>query len=463
MIASPRDRELFGHPFGLTVLFFTELWERFSYYGMRALLIFYMTKHLFLAGNAEHVVGYAGVKAGLEAAFGPLSVQAMSSQIYGLYTALVYLTPVFGGLLADRVLGQRRAVFIGGVVIALGHFVLAMESLFFPALLLIIVGTGLLKPNVSTQVGLLYKKGDPRRDRAFNAYYVGVNVGAFLAPIVCGTLGELWGWHYGFGAAGIGMLLGLAVYAWGKPYLAPDVLTQREESGARAKQPFTKREWLAIAALLFLCALNAPWWAVYEQQGNTLALWADNNTNRRIFAAMGSDWEMPASWFQSFNSFFIFAFTPLLGVLWAWQSKRGKEPTSAMKMAIACFTMAASFSIMIGAARDVQGGGLASLWWLTACTAIATVSELYISPVGLSLVTKVAPKRVVSLMMGLWFLANMGGNYLAGYLGSFWEKMPKERYFMMLAGIAFFAGVAMLVVMGPMKRAIGDENAPEPS
>src|SRR5208283_1704381 len=219
--------DLLGHPKGLTFLFTTEMWERFSYYGMRSLLVLYMTKYLLAPVHSGNVLGLASVKNALEAVFGPLDVQPLSSQIYGFYTALVYLTPFFGGLLADRVLGQRRTVIVGAVLMAIGHFLMCLESMFFPALLFLILGNGAFKPNISTQVGALYPQGDHRRDRAFSIFYLGINLGAFLSPLVCGTLGEVYGWHYGFSAAGVGMLVGLAIYLAGQKHLAPDYLAGR--------------------------------------------------------------------------------------------------------------------------------------------------------------------------------------------------------------------------------------------
>src|SRR5579863_1336198 len=219
--------ELFGHPKGLAFLFTTEMWERFSYYGMRALLVLYMTKYLLVSDHAGTVLGLAGIKSALEALFGPLDVQPLSSQIYGFYTALVYLTPIFGGLLADRVLGQRRTVVIGATLMAIGHFMMAVQSLFLFALLALILGNGAFKPNISTQVGGLYTPGDHRRDRAYSIFYVGINIGAFLAPLVCGTLGEEAGFHYGFAAAGVGMLIGLSIYLYALKFLPPDQLHAR--------------------------------------------------------------------------------------------------------------------------------------------------------------------------------------------------------------------------------------------
>src|SRR5499427_7087041 len=241
------SRDLFGHPRGLTFLFSTEMWERFSYYGMRALLVLYMVKYLLLPGNTEGVVGLATLKSGLEWMFGPLGIQPFSSHIYGLYTGLVYLTPVFGGMLADRVLGQHRTIVLGAAMMAIGHFMMAFESLFLLALTMLILGNGAFKPNMSAQVGGLYARGDPRRDRAYSIFYVGINLGAFLAPLVCGTLGEQLGWHYGFTAAGVGMTIALAIYLYAMPALPPDELHRAKAAGIENK-PLDRNEWRGILA-----------------------------------------------------------------------------------------------------------------------------------------------------------------------------------------------------------------------
>jgi POT family proton-dependent oligopeptide transporter len=450
--------ELFGHPRGLGVLFMTEMWERFCYYGMRTLLVYYMTKFLFLQGQVEHVIGYGAVRHAIEWVFGPQSTQQLSSQIYGLYTALVYLTPLFGGMLADRYFGQRRTVIVGGIIMAIGEFVLMVPSLFYGGMLLLIIGNGLFKPNISTQVGGLYPPGDTRRDRAFNIFYVGINLGAFLAGIICGYIGETYGWRWGFGAAGLGMLGGLVQYVMGLKHLAPDNVAKRVAGVVDDKKPLTSVEWQRIFALVVLCLLNISFWAVYEQQGNTLALWADNNSNRHIFSAIGIKWEMPATWFQSVNPAFIFAFTPFINVLWERQAKKGTEPSSVAKMAIGCFVLGISFLVMILPAKLVDRGGMASMWWLIGCTGMLTLGELYLSPVGLSLVTKIAPPRMVSLMMGFWLGSSFFGNYLSGYLGTYWEKWSHVTFFVVLGGISIATGVLMVVLYAPLRKAIGDEN-----
>ena len=414
------------HPAGLYVLFFTEMWERFSYYGMRSLLVYYMIKHLQFT-------------------------QERSSRIYGLYTGFVYFTPLFGGMLADRLLGQRRTVILGGVLMAIGHFLMAFESLFFPALVFLILGNGLLKPNISTQVGALYPAGDHRRDRAFSIFYMGINLGAFFSPLVCGTLGEKIGFHWGFVAAGVGMVIGLFVYLWGQKHLAPDLITQKKDAKQqKSSEPMTREDWLKIGAIFTMMALSIVFWSVYEQQGNTMALWADANTDRMIFG-----WEMPASWFQSFNPLMIFILVPLLNLFWGWQDRRRKEPSSIAKMGIGCILLATAFLILIPPARELAVNPKASLWWLTACTFVLTLGEVYLSPIGLSLVTKIAPARIVSMMMGVWFLSSFFGNFLSGYFGTFWEKMSKESFFLLMFTLSFAAGLAFFALLKPLKKAIG--------
>jgi proton-dependent oligopeptide transporter, POT family len=459
--ADPKDAaagasDLFGHPRALTFLFATEMWERFSYYGMRALLVLYMVKYLLLPGQAENVIGLGALKQMYEAMFGPLGVQAFSSQIYGLYTGLVYLTPVFGGLLADRVLGQHRTILLGAALMAIGHFIMAFESLFLFALTLLIIGNGAFKPNMSAQVGGLYAPGDRRRDRAYSIFYVGINLGAFLAPLVCGTLGEELGWHYGFTAAGVGMTLALVIYLCAIPTLPPDELHQAIATGTE-HAPLSRSEWRGILALLVLFIPTTLFWATYEQQGNTIALWADDHTDRFINLLVWRG-EIPVTWFQAFNPFLIFAFTPLIVALWARQAARGREPSTVTKMALGCLGVALANLIMIGAVWEAAGDE-ASWLWLLGYFVVVTVGELYLSPIGLSLVSKVAPARMVSMLMGLWLATSFTGNLLAGWLGSFWSGMDKAMFFLMIAGIAAVAGVVIFAFNRPVERVIKERVA----
>jgi POT family proton-dependent oligopeptide transporter len=440
--------DLLGHPRGLTFLFATEMWERFSYYGMRALLVLYMVKYLLLPGHVEGIVGFGALRAMLEFLSGPLDIQPLSSQIYGLYTGFVYLTPILGGLLADRVWGQRRTVILGASLMALGHFMMAFEQLFLLALLTLILGNGAFKPNISTQVGGLYAPGDPRRDRAYSIFYVGINLGAFLAPLVCGTLGETVGWHYGFAAAGVGMLIGLGIYLYASPALPPDELTKAKASH-REKRPLTGDERRGVMALLVLFVPTTFFWATYEQQGNTIALWADDFTDRSINLLLWQG-EIPTTWFQAFNPFMIFAFTPLVVALWARQARRGTEPSTVTKMALGCFGVTLANIIMAMAAWKA-GGGQASWLWLLAYFVVITLGELYLSPIGLSLVSKLAPAGILSMMMGLWLASSFTGNFIAGWLGSFWSGMDKANFFLMIAAVAAAAGAAIWGLNRPLK------------
>src|SRR5512144_96260 len=284
MTAQPRSerpatgiggRDFLGHPRGLAVLFATESWERFSYFGNAALVVLYMVKYLLEPGRVEAVLGFGAVKAALEFLFGRLDPQPLASQIFGFYTGLAYFMPVLGGLIADRLLGQRRTVIIGGVLMAIGHFMMAFETLFLLALLMLILGIGAFKPNISTQVGALYPPADTRRDRAYSIFYLGINIGAFLAPLVCGTLAVQYGWHAGFAAAGVGMLTGLGIYLWGQRALPRDALP-RGRAVMRERQPLDARERRCVFALFGICALVTLFWAAYDQQGNTIVLWAED-------------------------------------------------------------------------------------------------------------------------------------------------------------------------------------------
>ncbi|MFD2182162.1 peptide MFS transporter [Rhodoplanes azumiensis] len=454
--APSRAGELFGHPRGLAVLFGTEMWERFSYYGMRALLVLYMVKHLSEPGRAEQVLGWAELRGALEIVVGPLGVQAFASWVYGFYTGLVYLTPLLGGLLADRLLGQRRTVVLGAALMAAGHFMMAFETLLFPALLTLILGNGAFKPNIVTQVGGLYGPDDARRDRAYSIFYVGINIGAFLAPLVCGSLGETAGWHWGFGAAGVGMLAGLVLYLAGGATLPPDAATRAAAAAKAAPETsgrgLARHERRAILAILLLCVPVTLFWATYEQDGNTLVLWIDGHTDRTV-ALLGYTATIPTTWFLAVNPFLIFAFTPVIVEVWAWQSRRGREPSTVGKMALGCFGVALANLIMAAAAfqaSEAGPAGQASWLWVLAYFVVLTLGELYLSPVGFSLVSAVAPLRHVSLLMAVWLGTSFTGNLLGGALGSLWSLMDKATFFLMIAAIAGLAGAMIATFRRPL-------------
>ncbi len=443
-----RESEFLGHPVGLTVLFGTEMWERFAYYGMRAFLVLYLTNYLLLQPIAPGVLGHNAFKAMFESVTGPLNVQQFASMIYGTYTGFVYLTPFFGGMIADRWLGQRYTVIIGAVMMALAEFVLMVPQLFFLGLLLLILGNGFFKPNISTQVGSLYKTGDSRIDRAYSLFYVGINVGAFFSPLVAGTLAEDVGYRWGFLAAGIGMVVGLATYLIGLHTLPPDRIA-RLKSHTEEKKPMTTQDWKAVVALILLCIPTTFFWATYEQQGNTINLWAQDFTDRRLIPGL-IDWQIPVTWFQAFNPFMIVAFTPLVVALWGWQSKKGTEPSTVTKMALGLFLLALSYVVMAVAAYMAPGGH--SSWlWLFGFFALITLGELYLSPIGLALVARVAPPQILSMMMGLWFITSFTGNLIQGYIGTYFTLLDKISFFLLCSGIGAAAGVVTWAFNFPLK------------
>ena len=459
--AAIKEKTLFGHPRGLTWLFTTEMWERFSYYGMRAILILYLTQFLLLSPNYEGVLGYHGVKHIFEILFNggqTLDVQPFSSLIYGTYTAFVYLTPFFGGLIADRLIGQRMSVIVGGVTMAAAEFTLMSPNLFFVGLLLLILGNGFFKPNISTQVGNLYKAGDARIDRAYSIFYVGINVGATASPLVCGWLANdpAWGYKWGFCAAGIGMVIGQIIYMLALRTLPKDRV-ERARAGTEKKVPLTSTDWRAVVAIILLCIPTTLFWATYEQQGNTMNLWAESFTNRSFIPGV-VNWEIPTAWFQSFNPAMIVGFTPLVVMFWAMQARRGKEPATVTKMAIGNGLLGLSYMIMAAAAY-VTGSGHASWLWLLAFYAVITTGELYLSPIGLALVARVAPPQILSMMMGLWFITSFTGNLLQGYIGSFFSRMDKVEFFLLCGGLGFVAALMTWAFERPLRAIIESKMA----
>jgi POT family proton-dependent oligopeptide transporter len=457
-----REATFLGHPVGLSFLFGTEMWERFCYYGMRAILTYYMVDFLFLHGEPQHVLFYGSVKSAMEFLYGPLGPQPLAALIYGLYTASTYLTGVIGGALADRVLGQRWCVLIGAITMATGEFLLTSPAMFFIGLLVLVMGAGMIKPNLTTQVGGLYKEGDSRIDTAYSIFYVGVNLGALIAPVICGRLtyaapGHPQHWNYGFAAAGIGMLIGLVIFLIGLRRLPPDVRSRRmmaeAKSGASVSK-LTARDRQAVMALILVAFCNLFFWGCYEQQGITIALMAQNNTNL-------------STWFgtllpedvQSFNPFFIFTLTPVIIALWARQARRGREPSPVTKMAIGCLATALCFGMLIIPSISVDAGQKVTVLWLVAAMAIQTVGELYLSPVGLSLFSRASPAKLASLMMGVNFLSNFAGNYMAGYLGSFWSGMPKTHFFAMIAGISAATSLAIFALSRLLNPILAEDRS----
>ena len=459
--APSRETTFGGHPRGLQTLFFTELWERWSYYGMRSLLVLYLT-----AAVAQGGLGMATSDA---------------TGIYGWYTSLAYFACLPGGFLADRFLGMRRSVLFGGVIIAAGHFCLALPqaAALYLGLGLIIIGTGFLKPNVSTMVGTLYEKNDPRRDGGFSIFYMGINLGAMIAPLACGFfaqsqsfLGFLQrhdidphlGWHFGFAAAGVGMVLGVIQFALGRRHFGPAVdgpargtadgkaATSLGPSAAAsapkpAPEPLTRDDWTRLIAIGVLFFFTSLFWTGYEQAGSSFNLFADRLTDNRV---LGHD--IPSSWYQAINSTFIIAFAPIFAWLWVALGKR--EPSSPAKFAWGLFWQAmAVFVIAAGALIAVSSGSKVSPLWLVVVYLFSTWGELCLSPVGLSTVTKLAPPRFASLMMGVWFLSLSVGNRAAGWVaGYFTTGGSLPRVFLALGAVILGAAVLLVVVMKPIKK-----------
>ena len=430
------DAGWFGHPRGLSTLFFTEMWERFSYYGMRAFLILYMV----------HALGFDDKHAG---------------RIYGNYTAGVWAAAIVGGIVADWWLGQYRSVLIGGIIIALGHFTLAFHPLpfFYVGLSLIVIGTGLLKPNVSGIVGALYDPADTRRDAGFSIFYMGINLGAFIGPLIAGWLAQKVDWHLGFACAGVGMSLGLVQYALGRRRLQPAIerLARRPRPAAAAAAPssggfigFTVAEWKRIAAMAVFFVLAAIFWGAYEQAGSSLNLFGDRYTTLRILG-----FEFPSSWYVSVQAIFVIVLAPAFAWLWIRLGKY--EPTTPTKFAFGLFFVGLSFLFLLIPAGAIQGtpGLRVSPFWLIGCYFIQELGELSISPVGLSVFTKLAPVRIVGMMLGLWFLADSVGNKVAGYAAGFISTAPLPQLFGVVGAVCIGASFVAFAIVKPVQRLMG--------
>jgi proton-dependent oligopeptide transporter, POT family len=442
-VTSQDDRGFFGHPRGLSTLFFTEMWERFSYYGMRAFLLFYM-----VAPTAQGGLGLA---------------DANAASIYGTYTGSAWAASILGGIVADRLLGQYRTVFVGGVIIALGHFTLALHSLtfFYLGLAFIALGTGLLKPNVSTLVGSLYAPGDTRRDAGFSLFYMGINTGAFLGPIIAGYLAQRVDWHIGFASAGVGMTFGLIQYALGRQRLraamerlaAQPKPTATTASAAASGSTsggvlgFTGTEWMRIGAIVIFFLVASLFWGGYEQAGSTLALFAERYTRLELFG-----FSFPSSWFQSVQAIWVIVLAPVFA--WIWLKLGSRDPSIPVKFAFGLLFMGAAFLFLMpaGALAQAGAGTRVSPWWLIWAMMISEFGELCISPVGLSAVTKLAPVRILGVMMGVWFLSNALGNKIAGTAAGFVSTMPLQSLFGTMGVALIVAGVVMFVLTKPIGR-----------
>jgi POT family proton-dependent oligopeptide transporter len=452
--ASGTDREFFGQPKGLAYHAFTEAWERFSFYGMSGLLLLYMIQRLFTPEVVGGVFGLGQFSAGLEALIGPLSNQAFASQIYGLYTGFVYFTPVFGGLIADKWLGQRKAVILGALMMAAGHLLMAFDGTFLLALLLLIIGTGFLKGNISTQVGHLYPPEDEsRRTRAFAIFSAAINFGAMFGPLVCGILAQAYGWHVGFACAAALMLLAIAIYVSGWKHLPPDNKRARREAQAK----LTGHDWKVIGALLAVSAIGVLPAVAYYQETNSGLLFIEDSVNRNLFG-----WTIPTPAFNSIDGFYCMALVPPLIAYWRWQSKRGREPGDMGKIAIGYLITALANLAMILPAYWVDNGatGVSALWPVALFT-LNALGFLYYWPTQLALFSRAAPAQVNATMMGMLFFSIFAGNILVGTFGGWWELMSHASFFAFHAALAFGPFVAMLLVARPFGRLLAPKEGVE--
>ena len=431
---SDSEKTLFGHPVGLFVLFFTELWERFSYYGMRALFTIFLV--------AETTSQNKG--------FGWTNEEAL--WLYGWYTMLVYLACIPGGWIADNFLGQKKTVMLGGLLLCLGHGILAFDSetSFYTGCAFIILGVGGLKPNISSMVGGLYPKGDKRRDLGFYIFYMGINLGAFFAPLLCGWVGETYNWHYGFGLAAVGMIIGQFIYYFGQPYLDKVGNIKKfsfDQKKELKKQKLTKIEKDRIKVLLISFLMIIVFWGAFEQAGGLMNLYAKQKTNRFL---MG--WEVPASWFQSLNAFFIVTLAVIIGRIWMKLKIKGNPASSIFKIAVGILIMGFGFLFMRFAASEHELFGYSSMHWLVLAYLFHTIGELCASPVSLSLITKLAPDKYAALMMGLFFAASGMGNMLAARIGVNAEAVGEKVTFTGIFIFCTFFAILIIAILRPINR-----------
>ena len=443
--ASISSKTFLGHPRGLLFLSFTEVWERFSFYGMQALLVLYMVDRALTSGHVEAIAGMAGFRGALEGVFGPLTVQALSSQIFGLYTGLVYFTPLIGGWIGDQVLGQRRTVILGAVLMAAGHLLMAFEVSFLIALLLLILGSGCLKGNISAQVGALYARDDPMRTSAFSLFNLAINIGGFVAPLVCGTIGELYGWHYGFGLAAVGMMVGVGVYIVGQRHLPPDTLKPKGEVRPQLKS----RDTPVLLALGAVLVIGTFYSVAYAQEFNVFNLWARTYTDLHILG-----FKMPVTWYPSFDGLFIVGFIPLAMRYWAWQIRRGKGTSDLTKIGWSGLMGAAGMLALVAASWIAANGGKPGIGWGVFCFAAFALGFIYNWPTTMALCSRVAPPALGGVIMGVAFMTAFISNYLSGWIGSYYEKMSAQDFWLMHAAISATGSVLMVVFFKPLNKAL---------
>ena len=433
-IEERHDRAFIGHPKGLGYLAFTEAWERFSYYSMQTLLVLYMVNALLLPGHVENIVGFET----LRALYGGLDGQPLASAIFGTYTALVYLTPIFGGLVADRWLGRRRTVILGAVLMAIGHFLMAFEQSFLAALLFLILGVGCFKGNIASQVGGLYKPEDLRRADAFQIFYIAINAGVIAAPLVAGTLGEKVGWHYGFGAAGVGMVIGLLIYLSGQKYLPAE--EPRVRSSAEPKPKLTQRDWAALNALLLLNPVMAVALLNNQQIFNAYLVWGDQQFDLVFFGT-----KLPTSWLIFLDTITSVSFLIIVAGFWRWWGKRRREPDELGKIIIgSAFSVAGALCLVAAAATQPEGGKI-GLFWPVMFHVLNSIAFSHVLPVSLALFAKVAPRSINATVIGLYYLAFFAANSVVGWIGGFYETMDTVQFWLLHVATAVAAGLVFVL------------------
>lgn len=435
------DRAFLGHPKGLGYLAFTEAWERFSYYGMQALLVLYMTKALLLPDRVGNVWGIEALR-GL---FGGIDGQQFASAIFGFYTTCVYLTPLLGGLLADRVLGTRRTLLLGGLTMALGHFLMAFDGTFLLALLCLILGSGMFKGNIASQVGALYQEGDNRRADAFQIFYLAINAGVIASPLIVGSLGENVGWHWGFGAAGVGMVIGVLIFLAGTKHLPP--APPRGRAAKEAHPPMDRKDWAATLALLLLVPVMALAVAPNNQIFNAYIVWGDRDFDLVWFGS-----KLPTTWLVTLDSLVSVTFLALVALFYRWQGKRWREPDELTKMIIgSAFSLAGMACLYIAAATKPEGGAI-GLFWPVMFHVLNSIGFAHILPVALALFARLAPRQINATVIALYYIALGAANALVGWVGGWFEQMPVTEFWAMHAGFAAGAGavfVAFKLLLAP--------------
>ena len=446
MTAAREDRAFFGHPRGLAILAFTEAWERFSFSGMQALLVLYMVGRLLHPGHVEHVLGFGPFGHLLQSVYGPLAAQPLSSVIFGLYSSLVFFLPVFGGALGDRVIGQHRMVMAGAILMALGHFMMAFEQSFLIALLLLILGAGCLKGNISTQVGALYADDDRRRTDAFQIFSVATNTGIIAAPLVSGTLGEVYGWHYGFGVAGVGMLVGLVIYIAGTRSLPPDRKPVAVEK-ARSLMPNDPRMIWVLAAVFLI---TTAFLSAAGQLGNVYILWLKAGVDRRAFGL-----QVPVTWFLTVTPLFSALITPVFLEIWSRQAKRGCEPKLMTKMGQGMAMATAALVWLALLAGLGQRGGHPVYWlWLLPMHLLVSAAYLFVYPVGLALFSRAAPQGARAMFIGVFFLSSFVAGNLIGWSGRFYAVLPAASFWLYQAGIGAVGATLAFILTRPISRVL---------